>query len=210
MYTWYDTLCRYYECLVSLVTSGSPVDWADTEGVTPLMLAAVGDTEGRAVEYLLGHRARPGVADRQGHNCLHYAAAAGNSGAVQQLLEWAGDELGREAGGSTALHLAATNGHKDSLVILLSRQEGADTQDSRGRSPLYLARSVMEVDRMLPCLTISSPCPPLPPQLPRPLGLCRDPAGQGGSRGQVDVQFSPFQEKPLFTNFIVSTLIIVN
>ena len=162
------------------------MDWADCEGVTPLMLAAVGDTEGRAVEYLLGHRAGPGVPDSQGHDCLHYAAAAGNSGAVQQLLEWAGDEAVREAGGTTALHLAATNGHKDSLVILLSRQEGADTPDSRGRSPLYLARSVTEVARMLVMLSLVVPNY-LPPQLPRPRGLCRDPAGPGGSRGQVDV-----------------------
>ena len=41
--------------------------------------------------------------------------------------------------GVTPLHLAAFNGHRDALVILVSRFSNIDLCDGLGRSPLYLA-----------------------------------------------------------------------
>ena len=54
------------------------------------------------------------MVDQLGHNALHYASAAGNTTAVQHLLEFGGSELFSSAGeaGITPLHLAAFNGHK--------------------------------------------------------------------------------------------------
>ena len=75
------------------------------------------------MEYLITHRATPALNDNKWFNALHYAAAAGNTTAVQHLLEYGGTELFSQAGEdqTTPLHLAAFNGHKDALVVLLSR-----------------------------------------------------------------------------------------
>ena len=100
------------------------------------MLASISDTEGRAVEYLLSHKALVSTVDASGRHSLHYAAAAGNAAAVQHLLEWGGEALLGGDSGTTPLHLAAYNGHKDALVIMLAQaQDGADRVDSEGRTP---------------------------------------------------------------------------
>ena len=101
------------------------MDRQDNEGTTCLHLVCALDMEGRCIDYLLGHKATAALADTKGYNALHYAAAAGNSTAVQHLLEFGGSELFTAAGlgdqGVTPVHLASYNGHRDALVILLSR-----------------------------------------------------------------------------------------
>ena len=131
----------HYGSLYSLVSSGANVDHRDSEGVTCLHLVCALDMEGRCIEYLLGHKATPALADVRGYNALHYAAAAGNSAAVQHLLEFGGGDLFSKAGveGVTPVHLAAYNGHRDVLVMLLSRFPSIDLADDLGRSALYLA-----------------------------------------------------------------------
>ena len=128
------------------MSSGADVDHQDSEGVTCLHLVCALDMEGRCIEYLLGRKATPSLADARGYNALHYAAAAGNSAAVQHLLEFArggagGQCLVSKAGheGVTPVHLAAYNGHRDSLVMMLSRFPVVDLADDLGRSSLYLA-----------------------------------------------------------------------
>ena len=135
------------------------MDRQDNEGTTCLHLVCALDMEGRCIDYLLGHKATAALADTKGYNALHYAAAAGNSTAVQHLLEFGGSELFTAAGlgdqGVTPVHLASYNGHRDALVILLSRYvqlllyvfilhecyrfTNIDLGDNQGRSPLYLA-----------------------------------------------------------------------
>ena len=115
----------HYGSLYSLISSGADVDRQDNEGTTCLHLVCALDMEGRCIDYLLGHKATAALADTKGYNALHYAAAAGNSTAVQHLLEFGGSELFTAAGlgdqGVTPVHLASYNGHRDALVILLSR-----------------------------------------------------------------------------------------
>ena len=117
------------------------MDHQDSEGVTCLHLVCGLDMEGTCIEYLLGHKATPATADTRGYNALHYAAAAGNCTAVQHLLEFGGSELFTAAGdqGLTPVHLAAYSGHRDALVMMVSRFPNIDLPDKLGRSALYLA-----------------------------------------------------------------------
>ena len=121
------------------------MDHQDSEGVSCLQLVCALDMEGRCIEYLLGHKASPGLANTRGYNALHYAAAAGNSAGVQHLLEYARaahpSHLVSKAGdeGVTPVHLAAFNGHRDALVMMLSRFPVVDLEDNLGRSCLFLA-----------------------------------------------------------------------
>jgi ankyrin repeat protein len=92
-------------------------------------------------------QALPSQQDCRGHNALHYAAAAGNSTALQHLLDIGGSELffsrppdhDQQLAMTTPLHLAAYYGHADALLILMAKFRNVEVLDGQGRSALYLA-----------------------------------------------------------------------
>jgi len=61
--------------------------------VSALQVSCAQDPECACVQYLLGHKALPSQLDKRGYNALHYAAAAGNSHALEHLLDFGGSEL---------------------------------------------------------------------------------------------------------------------
>ena len=94
-----------------------------------------------------------GASAGAGAGALHPWGLAGDCSAIQQLLEWAVDSLGQKGGGTSVLHLAANNGHKDSLVkvvILLSRPAGGRLQTAYWQPPSYtLIVSAYKVQRQI-------------------------------------------------------------
>ncbi|XP_075055694.1 serine/threonine-protein phosphatase 6 regulatory ankyrin repeat subunit C isoform X4 [Mixophyes fleayi] len=146
-----------YQCTVTLVTAGASVTVADFKGCTPLHYAAASDTYRRvshtvsrtsnqteqssALEFLLDNNADPSIRDKQGYAAVHYAAAYGNRQNMELLLEMSFNCL--EDVESTVpvspLHLAAYNGHCDTLKALAETLVNLDVRDHKGRTALYLA-----------------------------------------------------------------------
>ncbi len=80
-------------------------------------------------------------ADSFGRTPLHFAMADGNPDIIQTLLN-RGAEVNKQAvvGGSTALHVAARNGHQQAMQLLLAAQQAhVDIQDGYGLTPLFEA-----------------------------------------------------------------------
>ncbi|XP_075055692.1 serine/threonine-protein phosphatase 6 regulatory ankyrin repeat subunit C isoform X2 [Mixophyes fleayi] len=94
-----------------------------------------------ALEFLLDNNADPSIRDKQGYAAVHYAAAYGNRQNMELLLEMSFNCL--EDVESTVpvspLHLAAYNGHCDTLKALAETLVNLDVRDHKGRTALYLA-----------------------------------------------------------------------
>jgi ankyrin repeat protein len=107
---------------------------------------ALGDGE-RAAELL---RAEPGAramfAVHKG-DLLGMFAGVGNTEGVQCLLDvgvpadalFSGDAYFGQAGGSTALHVAAWHGNSDTMSLLIERGTPVDARDGKGDTALQLA-----------------------------------------------------------------------
>ena len=79
-------------------------DWADNQGVTPLMLAAnVGLMH--AVHLLLHAKANLELKDKNGHTALHYAAFNRNANVTKALLDAGADVNARNIKGKTPLEV---------------------------------------------------------------------------------------------------------
>ncbi len=71
---------------------------------------------------------------------IHDAARDGDLVKVTALLKQNPDLVfSKDDGGETPLHLAAANGHKDVVELLLASKAEANAKDNAGVTPLYLA-----------------------------------------------------------------------
>uniref|UniRef100_A0A665UGK0 Serine/threonine-protein phosphatase 6 regulatory ankyrin repeat subunit C-like n=1 Tax=Echeneis naucrates TaxID=173247 RepID=A0A665UGK0_ECHNA len=118
------------------------IDSPDTQGQTPLMLAALG-SHTDCVHILLEKGANADAADKKGFTALHRAAMLGSEDCVSALLEHGASALCRDSQGRTPLHLAASCGHMDLLHSLLKAAMKGDPLDSmldhRGYTPTHWA-----------------------------------------------------------------------
>ncbi|MEM7350128.1 MAG: ankyrin repeat domain-containing protein [Acidobacteriota bacterium] len=119
-----------------LLDHGARVDDADSDGVTPLHIAARRG-EPRIVARLAEASERE-ARDHQGHRPTHYAAYYGQREAFDLL--WKGREAGRlNRSGQSLLHLAAHGGDTEILQRLLRHDFDIDLKDVDGRTPLHFA-----------------------------------------------------------------------
>jgi ankyrin repeat protein len=123
-----------------LIERGADIEARDSEGMTPLLVAASnGNT--RVGELLLRAGADPLVNDSIYHDTpLHYAAMNARIGLVKLLLA-RGVDINIRSGhaGETPLYYAVQAGRRQMVELLLT--EGADPNigDNTGRAPLQLA-----------------------------------------------------------------------
>ncbi|KAL3188424.1 hypothetical protein MRX96_003404 [Rhipicephalus microplus] len=146
-----------------LLDAEADLDHADHSGRTPLFAAAsMGHAD--VVGLLLFWGAYVDSIDAEGRTVLSIAAAQGSVEVVQQLLNRGLDELHRDNAGWTPLHyaaleghaegsrwphrfrVAALEGHKETVHVLLSYNADVNYQDADGRSTLYVLALEGRVD----------------------------------------------------------------
>jgi ankyrin repeat protein/predicted Ser/Thr protein kinase len=127
----------------SLLAKGANIDEKDSDGNTPLMIAA----EGTAylpnnlplVEILIGARASLEAQDSRGRTALHRAAAEGRTKVAQLLLKSGAPVDPRTHDGATPLFYAVEFGKIPVLELLLAHHAQVDLADESGTTPLMIA-----------------------------------------------------------------------
>ncbi|XP_015598034.1 transient receptor potential channel pyrexia [Cephus cinctus] len=140
------------EIVRMLVNAGAMVDAQDEQGVTPLLLAGANlDCSNKeemmkfdeVVEILASANASVNVVHPDtGTTVLHHASMLGSKTAIKRLLEAGAWPLFQCIGtGSTALHIAAGEGHLETLQVLLEAVDPVcvNIRDEVGRTPLHKA-----------------------------------------------------------------------
>jgi cytohesin len=151
-----------------LIAKGSAVNAQDEKGMTPLHIAALGDHKDMA-ELLLAKGAKVNAKNGLGDTALHTAVENGHQdmaeflrqrgghdfssemrsavqggdvGKVRTLLDEDPDLVAiRDKEGTTPLHMAAAQNHKEVAELLLARKADVNARDKDGFTPLHLAAS---------------------------------------------------------------------
>ena len=131
------------DCLRRLISADAMRTWeVSGDGWPPLHLAAAFASPA-AVTLLLEHGSH---IHQVSHNplrnqALHACIALGNSVDVARLLIDAGAPVNATAaGGYTPLHIAASNGNRDMVVLLLERGADPGTRCDQDKTPADYAR----------------------------------------------------------------------
>ncbi len=80
------------------------------------------------------------LTDKEGRTALHLAAYAGETSAVAALIDHQADpEIKESTNGMTALHLAVTQKHIETVQVLLEKGANASPEEKNGYTPLFIA-----------------------------------------------------------------------
>merc|ERR1712113_66119 len=112
----------------------------------PLMRALQRNVPDVIVAELLAARARVDCMDSRQNQPLHVASYFGSVPTMRYLLEGQGDPNGRNYAMRTPLHYASASGAGRLVKMLAAHSAQLDAQDSKGMTPLQLAKDrVMEL-----------------------------------------------------------------
>ena len=110
------------------------------DGLTPLHVAAAGNSRLAVLGLLLEWGADVAARDMIGGTPLHWAARRARPAVLGLLLERGADVAARTTGGGTPLHWAAAQNPMPAVVaLLLDRGADATAQDEDGETPVDLA-----------------------------------------------------------------------
>ncbi len=124
--------------LEAAIKEGASLNEQDSDGWNALMYAAKGGNVD-ALSMLLKAGALPDISDRLGRTPLHLASAA-PAEISSSLIQAGTDVNSRNAGGVTALMLAAGGGRRDIVELLLAAGARMDLKDYQGSSVVEWSR----------------------------------------------------------------------
>lgn len=123
------------------------------EGSTPLY-AAISNNDLNITEYLLTLGADPNQKGMKGWTALHDTASLSidSPEMIELLMTYQGDIHAVDEEGKTALHLAASNGHKTVMQSLIAHGANVSQLDSFGLTALYYIRKygLPEIEELFP------------------------------------------------------------
>ena len=199
------------EAVKVLLDRGANPNTQQLRGQTALMWAAA---EGHAdvVKLLLARGADPGLSSTAstkperrppgGMTALLFAARQGKLEAARALLDGGADINEAGADNTSALLIAVVNGHYDLASLLIERGANPNIADSNGRTPLYAAIDLRNVQWS------QGPAPELPqPEhlalITKLLDAGADPSikmtGQVGHRGSFDMRWTDLKGGTAFS-----------
>jgi len=199
------------EAVKVLLDRGANPNTQQLRGQTALMWAAA---EGHAdvVKLLLARGADPGLSSTAstkperrppgGMTALLFASRQGKLEAARALLDAGADINAAGADNTSALLIAVVNGHYDVASLLIERGANPNIADSNGRTPLYAAIDLRNVQWS------QGPAPELPqPEhlalITKLLDAGADPSikmtGQVGHRGSFDMRWTDLKGGTAFS-----------
>ncbi|MEY4752119.1 MAG: hypothetical protein RIQ60_4333 [Pseudomonadota bacterium] len=127
-----------------LLELGVATDNAKQDGVTPLMAAQFRgcDSASQVAQTLLAHGAHPDAQDKDGWTSLIYAAVAGQTSAIDTLLDAHASIDLQTNEGETALLMAVRNGNLGAVRRLLAHKANTELPDRDGLKPIDHARKL--------------------------------------------------------------------
>ena len=128
------------ESLQLLLQYGGYLEAMNLYGKSPLMIAAATGKQAN-VEFLIRSGANPLVESASGFNAWMYAAKGGNKSILEFLMQNSSIQVGYtdKIHSRTALHMAAIEGHFDTIKYLISLGLNVNHGDRLEITPLHLA-----------------------------------------------------------------------
>ncbi len=128
-------------CSAILDLNHALVHAMDSEGSTPLILAAGSNADGAAetVDVLLQRKSEANACDNNGVSALQRAAGANNCKAIDSLCAKGAVVDFQAKSTGTALHWAAGEGHTEALEVLLKHGANPNAENEMGLAPIILA-----------------------------------------------------------------------
>ena len=136
-------ICARYnliEAMKILINHNAPTDPQDSNGITPLLLAAdVGNF--LLMKLLISHGSNIFHTDHKGNSILHFLASTDRT-ASSRFLKFVIGRFNRNHNmtnkdGQTALHIACKHANEAAIHTLIKSGLNPDAQDNLGRTPLF-------------------------------------------------------------------------
>lgn len=128
---------EFSELARTLLAYGTNVNYADNNGLTPLMLASARNSYA-LLSILLKNKGNVNAQDSFGNTPLHYAAYTGSNEAILLLLKEGALINMPNKTKYTPLHLAAEEGWDSTVNFLIENKADKNCRNDAGNTPLHL------------------------------------------------------------------------
>lgn len=137
--------------VIELLGRGADPNFADLDGLTPVMIAAQKGSRS-LFELLVQHGAAIDAVDRKGWGIIHHASARGHTDFIRSIAARAPHLLhARDLDERTAVQIAVIHGHWRTACALLELGVAVNTADRYGRTAFLLAAEYGHL-QILDCL----------------------------------------------------------